>query len=52
MTSIQVAELGLEGTRLELKAEMEEGGDRASREAELREHTQNSLREAGQLKRH
>jgi small-conductance mechanosensitive channel len=51
VTSIQVAELGLEGTRLELKAAMEEGGDRASREAELREHTQNSLREAGQLKR-
>jgi small-conductance mechanosensitive channel len=50
VTSIQVAELGLEGTRLELKAAIEEGGDRASREAQLREHTQSALRAAGQLK--
>jgi hypothetical protein len=51
VTSIEVAELGLEGTRLELKAQIEEGGERASREAELREHAQNVLRDAGQLKR-
>jgi small-conductance mechanosensitive channel len=51
VTSIQVAELGVEGTRLELKAAIEEGGDRATREAELREHAQQALREAGQLKR-
>lgn len=50
VTSIQVAELGLEGTRLELKAAIEEGGERASREAELREHTHNVLREARQLR--
>jgi small conductance mechanosensitive channel len=50
VTSIRIAELGLEGTRLELKAAIEEGGDRASREAELREHTQHALREAGQLR--
>jgi small-conductance mechanosensitive channel len=50
VTSIRVTELGLEGTRLELKAAIEEGGDRASREAELREHTQGALREAGQLR--
>jgi small-conductance mechanosensitive channel len=50
VTSIQVAELGLEGTRLELKAAIEEGGNRASREAELREHAQNALRAAGQLR--
>jgi small-conductance mechanosensitive channel len=50
VTSIRVAELGLEGTRLELKAAIEEGGDRAKREADLREHAQHALREAGQLR--
>jgi small-conductance mechanosensitive channel len=50
VTSIQVAELGPEGTRLELKAAMEEGGERLLREAELREHAQRVLRDAGQLK--
>jgi small-conductance mechanosensitive channel len=50
VTSIRVTELGPEGTRLELKAAIEEGGERASREAELREHAQRALREARQLK--
>jgi small-conductance mechanosensitive channel len=50
VTSVHVAELTVEGARLELKAAMEEGGDRATREAELREHAQRVLREAGQLR--
>jgi small conductance mechanosensitive channel len=50
VTSINLAEVTVEGARLELKAAIEPGRDREAREAELREHAQNALREAGQLK--
>jgi small-conductance mechanosensitive channel len=50
VTSVQLAELGLDGARLELKAPMEAGADRDTREAELRELAQGVLREAGLLK--
>jgi small-conductance mechanosensitive channel len=50
VTSINLAELTVEGARLELKAAIEPGRDREAREAELREHAQNALRAAGQLK--
>jgi small-conductance mechanosensitive channel len=49
VTSVRLAELTVEGARLELKAAMERGGDREAREAELREHAQSALRRAGVL---
>jgi small-conductance mechanosensitive channel len=51
VTAIRLAELSSEGARLELKAAVEPGADREAREAELREHAQAALREAGQLRR-
>jgi small-conductance mechanosensitive channel len=49
VTSVRVAELTGEGARLELRASMEGGRDRESREADLREHAQAALRTAGVL---
>ena len=49
VTSVRVLELAPEGARLELKAAMEPGRDRETREAELRERTQTILRGAGVL---
>lgn len=50
VSSVRLAELTADGARLELKAAMEKGGDRENREAELREHAQGALREAGVLR--
>lgn len=49
VTSIRLTELGADGARLELKAAVD-GRDREAREAELREHAQGALREAGVLR--
>jgi small-conductance mechanosensitive channel len=49
VTSLRVLELAADGLRLEVKAAMEPGRDRESREAELRERTQAALRGAGLL---
>jgi small-conductance mechanosensitive channel len=49
VTSVQLTELEPWGARLELKAGMESGANRAAREAELRETAQASLRRAGLL---
>jgi hypothetical protein len=50
VTSVSVAEVTAEGVRLELKAAMEGGRDRETREAELRENAHTALRSAGVLK--
>ncbi|MGH2956932.1 MAG: mechanosensitive ion channel family protein [Solirubrobacterales bacterium] len=50
VTSASLAELTPDGARLELKAAMDTGGNRAAREAELREHAQGALRRAGVLR--
>jgi small-conductance mechanosensitive channel len=50
VTSVRLAELGVDAARLELKAPMESGTDREAREAELRERAQGALRDAGLLK--
>jgi small-conductance mechanosensitive channel len=50
VTSVRLAELGVDAARLELKAPMESGADREAREAELRERAQGALRDAGLLK--
>jgi small-conductance mechanosensitive channel len=50
VTSVRLAELGVDAARLELKAPMDSGADREAREAELRERAQGALREAGLLK--
>ena len=49
VTSVRLAEVTHEGAKLELKASMEQGGDREAREAELLEHAQSALRGAGAL---
>ena len=49
VTSVKVAEVATDGVRLELRASMDGGRDRESREAELREHGQGALRSAGLL---
>jgi small-conductance mechanosensitive channel len=48
-TSVSLAELNVDGARLELKAEREPGRDRAQQEADLRELAQTALRKAGIL---
>jgi small-conductance mechanosensitive channel len=48
VTSIRLAEVGVDGARLELKAAVD-GRDREAREAEIRENAQAALREAGVL---
>ena len=50
VTSIRLAELTHEGAKLELKASMEAGRNRESREGEVREAAQNALREATVLR--
>lgn len=50
VTSVRLAEMTVEGVRLELKAGIEAGRDREAREAEIRELAQGSLREAGLLR--
>jgi small-conductance mechanosensitive channel len=50
VTSLRLAELGVDGARLELKAPMDSGADRETREADLRERAQSALRRAGLLK--
>jgi len=47
---VRVREVGVDGVRLELKAEMDPGRDRATRESELREHALAALRGAGLLR--
>ena len=50
MTGLSLAELTVEGARLELKATIEPGRDRDARAAEVRERAQGALREAGLLR--
>jgi small-conductance mechanosensitive channel len=50
ITSVRLVELTHEGARLELKAPLEAGRNRDSREAEIREAAQAALREAGVLR--
>ncbi|MGZ5333600.1 MAG: mechanosensitive ion channel family protein [Solirubrobacterales bacterium] len=47
--SVTLAELTVDGARLELKTERQPGRDRAQQEAELRELAQDALRQAGVL---
>src|SRR5262249_20404325 len=49
VTSVHLLQLQPGGARREVKAGMEAGADRATREAELREQSQSSLRRAGLL---
>jgi small conductance mechanosensitive channel len=50
VTGLSLAELTVEGARLELKATIEPGRDRDARTAEVRERAQGALREAGLLR--
>jgi small-conductance mechanosensitive channel len=50
VTGLSLAELTVEGARLELKATIEPGRDRDARAAEVRERAQGALREAGLLR--
>lgn len=50
VTGLRLAELTADGARLELKAAIEPGRDRDARTAEVREHAQGALREAGLLR--
>ncbi len=50
VTGLSLAELTVDGARLELKAAIEPGRDRDARTAEVRERAQGALREAGLLR--
>lgn len=50
VTRMQLSELTPEGVRLEIRATPGSGGDREVRAAEIREHAQKALRQAGLLR--
>lgn len=50
VTGLSLAELTVEGARVEVKAAIEPGRDRDARAAEVREHAQKAFRQAGLLR--